>query len=830
MYFESIKRALELLNTSENGLSSEEAQKRLKLYGKNEIEEKKESNLKIFLKKLFDPLNTILLIGGILSIIIGNSKESILIFAVIIINTLIEFYFESKISKEIESLKNIGKVTAKVIRDGKLIEIDSSEIVVGDIIEISEGDVVPADARLIYSSGLLVDESPLTGEYFPVEKDHNVILPEGTPIYERKNCVFKGTLVLSGKGKAVVYATGLNTEIGKIYLETKEKTKGSPFIENYKKFVKVWLTFNLILFSIFYPIAIFLYKIDMLYFLIFIISNIVSIVPVGLPLAITLSLVVGVRRLARRKFLVKHLSAVEALGSIEYLLIDKTGTITEGKLSVDKYFTIDEENLHIISALCNSSDGKFGDPLDLALLRWLETKGIDWKTIRKDYKIEWEHPFDPNRRLMAVVVKKDNKKYLLVKGAYESLLERTYYVHKDIHKLYEEYTKKGLRVIAFGYREVDRIPADVDNIKIKIIGIVGFSDSIRKDINDIINIVKKLGIRIIMITGDNLNTAKYIGERVGILEKDGIILEGKDLDVLNDEELYDVIKRTNIIARALPEHKFRVVKVLKEKNHVVGMFGDGINDAPALKISDVGITIENGTNVAKESSKVIIPSKDLSIIVDAIVDGRKIVRSISGLVRYLTSVNLSESFYNFSSLFLLQRPGIYPVQILWINLITDGCQDKAFAFTKHNSEKLTELLKAKDVFFGKKQLLSIFSTAILMTFLHLFLLFIIIHMFTYEKAITIVVLSIILSSWVVGIHEISEESIIKNPINYIKSNVYIYIGILIGIILQIFALNYLNSFLHFSKIDMDELLLSLIIPISLFAFIEIRKFVLNKYI
>lgn len=831
MHDKSIEKVIKLLNTSFHGLSDEEAEKRLKIYGPNEIIEKKESKIKIFLKQYNNSLVYILITAGILSFLMNKIYETIIIFLLIFINGIISFYFENKALVSMEYLKKLEKRYAKVIRNGKIKEIEISKLVPGDIVIIKEGDVVPADIRLIEAKNLLIDESMLTGESYPVEKKADIVLKEDTPIYERINCSFKGTFIVNGEGKGVVYATGMNTEMGKIVKRISEKGYKTPFFESFEKFSRIWVSLNVIYLTLVVVIVYYIYNYDLFTLLLFALSQMISVIPAGLPIVITLSLAVGAHSLYKNKVLVKYLPVVEALGNIEYLLVDKTGTITLGKLKVHKFYTIDEEKLYLCSALCNYSDGISGDPIDLSLLKWLEEINIDWKKIREEYEYIEKLPFDYNKKYTAVIVEKDKKKYLFIKGAFESLSNIAINYHKDWKKIHDHYASEGLRVLAFGYKEIDD-NFDINNINsIELIGLIAFLDPPKEKVKEAIEIAKKAGIKIIMITGDNILTAKTIAKEIGLFTKDSLALEGKDIKDLDDKSLYNLLKKTTVVARALPEDKYRIAKVLIENGHIVGVTGDGVNDSPALKIAHVSISMGSGSQVAKEVSKLVLIEDNLYTIVEGILEGRKIAKNIASVNRYLFSTNMFEVLFNSSSTLLGLPLPLYPTQILWINLVTDGVQDKTFAFTKHSEKILEQPPKnPKRLFFGKKQIIRILMNSTFLAISHVLLYIYLIKIFPFEVVRTILFISVSASQWSIGIQEISTDSFIRNPKEYIKKNKYIYIGISIGFLLLMFAVIYGNAFFKTVLITPDQMVYGFIIPLITFFFMEFRKWIDRKYL
>ncbi|MFN3921736.1 MAG: cation-translocating P-type ATPase, partial [Caldimicrobium sp.] len=731
----------------------------------------------------------------------------------------------------IEALKSLTSPKIRVLRDGKEVEIDSAELVPGDIVLLGEGDIVPADIRLIESVGLLVDEAILTGESLPVEKDAAIILSENTPLYERSNCLYKGTVILKGKAKGIVFATGKNTEMGKIAEKVQEKTTQSPLTRALGSLGKKWIFILFLTLSILVLIGYFQGR-DMKVLVFFAIAQLVSAVPEGLPIVITIALVVGAIRLSKEKVLAKYLPAVETLGSATYICSDKTGTITTGKLTVFKYEAFNKEKLFLASALCNDSDGSKGDPLEIALLKWLETEGIDWENMRKSYQRIWEDPFDPKKRYMAVIASSEEGFYeCFVKGALESLAPKINNNSMEkIWKLHNEMAEEGLRVLAFCYARLESLPKDIEEIGLELVGLVGFVDPPKEGVKEAVESAKGAGIKVIMITGDNLLTAKAIAKMVSIYEEEDLAIEGKDLGKFSDEELYEELKRIKVVARATPEDKYRIVKVLQSKGEIVAVTGDGVNDAPALRIADLGVAMGSGSQAAKDASKMIILDDNLSIIVNAIRRGRLIAKNIAKVIRYLLSTNAFEIGYNSLAILSGLPLPLYATQILWINLVTDGVQDKAYPFTKYEGNPMLEKpKKPSEVFLGKSQFIMVAYNGLLMALAHYFLFSYLVQIYPYEIALTISFCSAVFSQWAVGFQEISEKPFLINPINYIKLNPYILMGISIGAILQFFALYLFSQYFHAVALPLNLLPYVIIVPLLTFFGIELRKLFQIKF-
>ncbi len=824
-YARNIKEVLKFLDTSIEGLTEKEAKKRLELFGKNEIEEEEEKNIYIFLRQFNSPLVYILAFAGFITMFMGDRIDSAIIWAIILINGFLGYIQEVKAKASLKALKKLTETKVSVIREGKEIEIPVSQVVPGDIVVLSEGDIVPADVRLIEASGLMVNEAVLTGESIPVEKKADIVLPEDTPVYERKNILFKGTVVVRGKGKGVVYATGKDTEIGKIASKIKEKSPETPLQRAIKDFSKKWI---FVLIGIL--LAIFIIGIlqgrDFYTLFLLVISEMVSSVPEGLPLVVTFILVIGAVHLAKRKTLVKYLPAVETLGSATYIVSDKTGTITEGKLKVKEVFTIEKPKFLLAISLCNDAyDGK-GDPLEVALLKWLEEQRFDWKKVREEYPRIWEHPFDTNLRLMATVNNVYGKKYLFIKGAFETLSKMAVNPIDEFYKIHDELAEKGLRIIAVGYAEIENLPEDIKNIKINLIGLVGFLDPPKEGVKEAVNTAKRAGIRVLMVTGDNPKTALSIAKMVDIYEEGMFVLKGEDLNKYTDDELYNILKRTVVVARAIPEDKYRIVKVLQSHGEIVSVTGDGVNDVPALRVADLGIAMGNGTDAAKEVAKMVILDNNLSVIVDAIKFGRNISKNLRKTIYYLISCSFGEIGF-ISSAFLMNYPlPLHPIQILWINLVTEGVQDKTFAFNKVDESVMNEKpVKPEKAFFDKKQLINITYAGFVMALISLIVFIYFLKNSSLEHAMTMGFSTLIVSQWFNGFQALTDKPFFYNIKESLTINPYMFLGVGIGLLLQ-FGTTYLfPEWLHIVPMSIEDWFFVFSAGFIFFLIIELKKWV-----
>ena len=821
--------ALKILNTNREGLREEEAKRRLKIYGYNELEEEEESRIKIFLRQFNNPLVYILIAAALIAFFLESKKDAGVIGFIILINAFLGYWQESKAIASIRALKKLTELKAKVVREGKLKEIPSREVVPGDIIYVEEGDVIPADARLIESVNLAADESILTGESVPVEKEAGIVLKEETPIYERKNILYKGTVVVRGRGKAVVFATGKNTEMGKIAEKVKEKSPKTPLQRALEKFAKRWV---LILISILaFILLIGIYQGRDLYSLVMlVIAELVSSVPEGFPLVVTFILAIGSLRLARRKTLVKYLPAVETLGSATYICSDKTGTITEGRLEVKETYLKEEEKSILVMALCNNATENYGDPLEVALIKYLKNRKIDWENLRKRYKRVYEIPFDVKKRYMLTVHKYDGKYLILVKGAYEALSEISQNNTDEFRKIHDEFAQKGLRVIALGYRIVDEFEKEIlENLRIELTGIVGFLDPPKKGVREAVITARNAGIKVIMITGDNPLTAKTVAKMVEIYREGDKVLLGKDIEKLEDRELYEVLKKTSVVARALPEHKYRIVKVLQMHKEIVAVTGDGVNDVPALKVADLGIAMGSGSQAAKDVAKMIILDNNLSVIVEAIRYGRVIVRNLRKAIYYLLSCSFGEIMLLTSS-FLMKLPlPLYPIQILWINVVTEGVQDKTFPFGKEEEDVMREKPRRPEkAFLTADHLLETVYAAVLMGSVNVFLFLHLLKNHPYEFAIMTTFTSLVVNQWINGIESISKESLILKPLYNFKINPYMFLSVMLGFTLHAGAMYLFPEYLNMTPLTLDYWIYVLYTSVAFLFGIEIKKLIQLK--
>lgn len=658
MKTEEVAKALE--TDPEKGLREEEARRRQEIYGKNVIEvEKRRSAWKILLDQFTNVLVVLLFGAAMLAVFIGEIVDAAIIIILLVVNGFIGFFQEYKAENAMEKLRELLKPKTKVIRDGRIVVVDSEDVVPGDVILLEEGDVVPADARLVRAEDLLVDESVLTGESLPVEKDPEWV-GEGS-VFERRNVVYGGTKVLRGRAVAIVYATGKKTEIGRIAasLSTEERPDvfGREVGELSALIGKLTLIVSALVFAVYALKGLNLVEASLIA-----ISLAVAAVPESLPVVMTLTLSFGVWEMAKKKALVRRLSSVETLGRVDVVCTDKTGTITRNEMEVAEVWG-DEEWLRIVGSCCNNADAasNTGDPLEIALKRWAG----EAKCRRID-----EIPFSSERKLMTVIVEIEKKRYILTKGAPERIAELT--GEEEVLKVAETLARRGLRVIGMAYKEDDGRPEEPPY---NLAGLVGFLDLPREGVKEAIEIAKRAGIKTIMITGDHKETAATIGRMVGI---EGAVLTGRELDELSEEELMRRIEEVSIFARVEPRHKLKIVELLQKTGHVVAMTGDGVNDAPALKAADVGIALGSGTDVAKEAADIVLLDNNYGVIVEAIKEGRRIISNVKKFVVYMLSANAGEVLAVFLGS-LLGWILLKPIHLLLLNILTDGLPAIALA-------------------------------------------------------------------------------------------------------------------------------------------------------
>ena len=712
VYLQSVEDVFKEVQSSPSGLSSQEAASRLEKYGANTLQEgKKKSLLEKFVDQFKDFMILVLLVAAVVSMFAHQGEpdptDAIIILAVVLLNAVLGVFQESKAEEAIEALKKMASPVASVLRDGHVEHIKGEDIVVGDVVILEAGDVVPADMRLFEVNTVKIEESALTGESVPVDKD--LVIPSGDEvgIGDRTNMAFSSTNVTYGRAVGVVTSTGMNTEVGKIanMLANTEESK-TPLQENQDALGK-WLTIMILV------IAVIIFVVGMLrgnewtHMLLTAIAIAVAAIPEGLPAISTIILALGTQKMAQRNAIVRKLPAVETLGGVEIICSDKTGTLTLNQMTVEKMVydneihdaseEISKDNIALrVMNLANDTkisqdNSLLGDPTETAMVQYGLDKNYDVREELVNIPRVAEVPFDSTRKLMTTIHQLEDGKYLVAtKGAPDMLLDRVTKIEKHsevsafteddrttLMKLNKEMATQALRVLAMAYKVIDTLPetVDTDSIEHDLIfaGLVGMIDPERKEAAAAIKVAQSAGIRTIMITGDHRDTAQAIAKRLGILrpdQEDGV-LTGGELNDISDEELERTVETYSVYARVSPEHKVRIVKAWQKNGKVVSMTGDGVNDAPSLKQADIGVGMGiTGTEVSKGASDMVLADDNFETIVVAVEEGRKVFANIQKAVQYLLSANFGEVM----TMFIATMAGwsiLEPIHILWINLVTD---------------------------------------------------------------------------------------------------------------------------------------------------------------
>ena len=723
-----ITSVFEKLHTSIHGLSLEEAQKRLEQYGPNELtEKKKKTPLMMFLDQFRDFMILVLIAAAIISGIIGEPSDTIAIIVILVLNAVIGFIQEYRAEKAMAALKKMAAPSATVIRNGVPEIISASQLVPGDIVILEAGKIVPADMRLVEAAQLKVEEASLTGESVPVEKHTKALPDEHLPLGDRKNIAYKGTFVTYGRGSGVVVATGMNTELGKIAAMLQEGAEvKTPLQKRLAAFGKKLAIAVLFICAIVFGIGIMRGEPPLL-MLLTAISLAVAAIPEALPAVVTISLALGAKKLVKQNALIRKLPAVETLGSVTYICSDKTGTLTLNKMTVEEVYLdgkiekthgtwpMDQNKKYrndsslsapcpvLMTALSLSNDARIdakgdviGDPTEIALYIIAKNAGFDKKELEKNYPRVAEIAFDSDRKCMTTIHKRSRGQGVresfefisLTKGAVEVLLEKSINMltseglkdidPEEIQKVTKRMAADGLRVLCVGIRMWDNLPEDIfpESVEtgLTILGLVGMMDPPREEAKEAVSMCKAAGIIPVMITGDHPITAKAIAEKLGIIGDDSkAIITGRELQQLTLEEFEERVDHIRVYARVAPEQKLKIVKALQDRGRFVAMTGDGVNDAPALKMADIGIAMGiTGTDVSKEAAHMILLDDNFATIVKAVSEGRKIYDNIRKFIKYLLTTNSGEIW----TLFLAPLVGLpiplLPIHILWINLVTDG--------------------------------------------------------------------------------------------------------------------------------------------------------------
>lgn len=713
---------LDNLRTNEkNGLSEDEVKKRQEKFGKNKLQEKKKESLAVkFIKQFNDFMIIILILASIISAIVSKMQgendyvDSIIIIGIVVFNALMGVIQEAKAEKSIEALKQMTPQTAKVIRNGKKIEIYAEDLVKGDIIELEAGNYVPADCRILESHNLKIEESSLTGETEPCLKDADLICKKEIPLGDMKNSAFMASITVNGHGKAVVTEIGMNTKVGQIAnMIIEDEAPETPLQKKLGDVGKILgiacLAICIIIFIMglikhIEPVEMFMTSVGLA----------VAAIPEGLPAIVTIMLSIGVTKMAKKNSIIRKLPAVETLGSSSVICSDKTGTLTQNKMRVVDVRSKNKKFIVELATLCtdceitveNGSRIVSGEPTEKAIVEECINIGSLKNNLELTMPRVNEVPFDSNRKMMTTIHKIGNKYRVITKGAPDVLLQKCTKEVLEVNELQSQYNvrvqalgisriqsdnrqmaQKALRVIAVAYKDLDVLPSKIDSSTLEnnltFVGLIGMIDPPREGVKEAVKTCKKAGIKTVMITGDHLETAKAIAQDLGILGTKDKAITGQELDKMTQNQLEKNIKEYSVFARVTPEHKVRIVKAWQKNGAVVAMTGDGVNDSPALKNADIGIAMgKNGTDVAKNAADIILTDDNFVTIVEAVKQGRNIYDNIKKAIHFLIATNIGEIVTIFMGLVLGLKSPLLAIQLLWINLVTDSLPAIALGLEK----------------------------------------------------------------------------------------------------------------------------------------------------
>lgn len=842
--------------TPPNGLTNEEAQSRLAKYGANKLtERKKKSNILLFLSQFNDFMIILLIVASIFSAVVSYIRhesfvDSIIIIVIVVINAILSFIQEKKADAAIEELNKMFITNSYVIRNGIKQLIDVRNIVPGDIIELEAGDYIAADARVISSESLEVNESTLTGESKSIKKD-NENINEEKELYERKNMVYAGCNVTNGHGYVLVCATGMNTELGKIATSLIDKKTDLTPLQKKVNHISKTLTYIILVIIIVMMISGLLMKNDFFDILMLSISLAVAAIPEGLSSIITIILSLGMTTMAKRNVIIRKMASVETLGSTDIICSDKTGTITQNKMLVknvyvndrlyDDHESILNSELLILSAGCchnvkKNDDSYIGDETEVSIYKYLESNNI---FLNKKIERIKEFPFDSERKMMSTINTVDGISYSFTKGSLDSVINRcSHYIidgnkylmtpeyKEKIFQIEKTLSAKSLRLLAFAYKD-EMVEYPEENMT--FIGLIGMMDPPRDTVTSAINICNRAGLKPIMITGDSINTAIAIAKSVNIIDGDKKAIEGKIVDKMTDTELKKAVEYYQVYARISPNTKLRIVEALQSQGHIVAMTGDGVNDAPAIQKADIGIGMGiTGTEVVKKVADCILVDDSFSTIVDGVEEGRRITANIKKVILYLLAGNIVEVILVFASM-LMNMEMFNTLQILWLNLITDSIPAIMLAFEKAESDVMenSPANKVNDSFFtplltAKIVIGALFKSAVMMG-LYVY----------FAKTSNVNIASSLLFIFLIGnelLFSFSCRSLKKSVINkHFFDNIRLSLGVGTLMIIQIIVLTTgLSKFFIVNGISMKELAITLGTLLITFIIGEIFKPVYNK--
>ena len=861
----SVEEIAKNLKTNINiGLSEEEAQKRFERYGPNNLKEKKKESIFVkFIKQFNDFMIITLIIAAIISAVVSKLNgeadyiDSIIIVAIVIFNAIMGLVQEQKAEKSLEALKKMSAPNAKVRRNGRVQEIDATMVVPGDIVILEAGNYVPADCRLINSYNLKIEESALTGETIPSLKDSSKILKENTAMGDLCNMVFATTIVVNGHGEAIVVETGMNTRVGKIAgMIIEDESPETPIQKKLAEVGKILAIACIIICVLIFVIGIFK-KIPIIEMFMTSVGLAVAAIPEGLPAIVTIMLSIGVTKMAKKNSIIRKLPAVETLGSSSVICSDKTGTLTQNKMTVTEVRNCfgransnERKFIFELGTMCtdtteeriNGKLGFVGEATEVAISNAAMEEGVSKSFLYDEMKRINDIPFDSKRKMMTTIHKYGNRYRIITKGAPDVLLKRCSNCYSggqivpifskkdDINEQNNQMAEKALRVIAVAYKDVEKLPEMQDVEKDLIFcGLIGMIDPPREGVKEAVRTCRRAGIKTVMITGDHLQTAKAIAKELGILKRGDLAIDGETLERMSQHELEQNIMDYSVFARVSPEHKVRIVKAFQSTGAVVAMTGDGVNDAPALKNADIGIAMgKGGTDVAKNAADMILLDDNFVTIVEAVKQGRNIYDNIKKAIHFLISTNIGEIVTIFFGLVLGIKSPLLAIQLLWINLVTDSLPAIALGLEKEEENIMSRLPRnPKKNLFADGLWWKIIIEGAMLGMFTLLAFSIGNRLYSVEVGRTMAFLTLGILELVHSFNIKSEESIFKIGV---LENKYLVGALVLGVILQVIVVVVSPLAQVFSLVPLTEIqwLYTILIAVAPIPIVEIQKAV-NGY-
>ena len=861
----SVEEVSKKLKTNINiGLSEEEAQKRFERYGPNNLKEKKKESIFVkFIKQFNDFMIITLIIAAIISAVVSKLNgeadyiDSIIIVAIVIFNAIMGLVQEQKAEKSLEALKKMSAPNAKVRRNGRVQEIDATMVVPGDIVILEAGNYVPADCRLINSYNLKIEESALTGETIPSLKDSSKILKENTAMGDLCNMVFATTIVVNGHGEAIVVETGMNTRVGKIAgMIIEDESPETPIQKKLAEVGKILAIACIIICVLIFVIGIFK-KIPIIEMFMTSVGLAVAAIPEGLPAIVTIMLSIGVTKMAKKNSIIRKLPAVETLGSSSVICSDKTGTLTQNKMTVTEVRNCfgransnERKFIFELGTMCtdtteeriNGKLGFVGEATEVAISNAAMEEGVSKSFLYDEMKRINDIPFDSKRKMMTTIHKYGNGYRIITKGAPDVLLKRCSNCYSggqivpifskkdDINEQNNQMAEKALRVIAVAYKDVEKLPEMQDVEKDLIFcGLIGMIDPPREGVKEAVRTCRRAGIKTVMITGDHLQTAKAIAKELGILKRGDLAIDGETLERMSQHELEQNIMDYSVFARVSPEHKVRIVKAFQSTGAVVAMTGDGVNDAPALKNADIGIAMgKGGTDVAKNAADMILLDDNFVTIVEAVKQGRNIYDNIKKAIHFLISTNIGEIVTIFFGLVLGIKSPLLAIQLLWINLVTDSLPAIALGLEKEEENIMSRLPRnPKKNLFADGLWWKIIIEGAMLGMFTLLAFSIGNRLYSVEVGRTMAFLTLGILELVHSFNIKSEESIFKIGV---FENKYLIGALVLGVILQVIVVVVSPLAQIFSLVPLTGIqwLYTVLIAIAPIPIVEIQKAV-NGY-